>query len=320
MDARSCRDDLFPDIEPYASGLLALDDRHTMYWEQSGSPRGIPIVFLHGGPGAGASTAHRRFFDPRQYRIIVFDQRGCGRSQPYADIVDNTTEHLIADMEKLRVHLGIDRWVLFGGSWGSTLALAYGIRWPERCAGFILRGVFLGTQREIDWFLHGMATIFPEAHRSFREYLEAHERSDLLGSYYRRLTHSDPRVHGPAAQAWARYESSCSNLIPRNEGASSAGDLSALALARIEAHYFTNDLFLKDGVLLSSVCRVRGIPAYIVQGRYDMICPIVTADEFVRSWPEADYRIVPDAGHSALEPGIRSALVRATELMKMRQL
>jgi proline iminopeptidase len=289
-----------------------------MYWEQSGNPRGIPVVFLHGGPGAGASIAHRRFFDPRQYRIIVFDQRGCGRSQPYADIVDNTTEHLIADMEKLRIHLGIERWVLFGGSWGSTLALAYGIRWPERCAGFILRGIFLGSRREVDWFLYGMATVFPEAHRAFREYLDENERSDLLGSYYRRLTSSDPLVHGPAAQAWARYESACSNLIPRIENALPAGDLSALALARIEAHYFRNNLFLEDDALLTGCWRIQSLPAFIVQGRYDMICPIITADEIVRRWPEVDYRIVPDAGHSALEPGIRSALVRATERMKVR--
>lgn len=318
MDARSIRSDLFPEIEPYESGMLALDGLHRMYWEQSGNPDGVPIVFLHGGPGAGASAAHRRFFDPRFYRIAIFDQRGCGRSKPFADIRDNTTEHLVADMERLRQHLAIRRWVLFGGSWGSTLALAYGLRYPERCAGFILRGIFLGTRSEIDWFLNGMGTFFPEAQRAFRMFLPGGERDDPLKAYYRRLTHRDPRIHRPAAAAWSRYESACSNLIPKPEDPASAVDSGALALARIESHYFVHDVFIEDGALLGGVRRLRDTPAVIVQGRYDMVCPIVTADALAREWMEAEYVVVPDAGHSALEPGIRAALLRATETMKQR--
>ena len=318
MDARSIRSDLFPEIEPYESGLLALEGLHRMYWEQSGNPEGVPIVFLHGGPGAGASAAHRRFFDPRFYRIIIFDQRGCGRSKPFADIRDNTTQHLVADMERLRQHLAIPRWVLFGGSWGSTLALAYGLRYPERCAGFILRGIFLGTRREIDWFLEGMGTFFPEALRAFRMFLPGGERGDPLQSYYRRLIHRDPRIHRPAAAAWSRYESACSNLIPKPEDPATAVDSGALALARIESHYFVHDAFIEDGALLDGVRRLRDTPAVIVQGRYDMVCPIVTADALARAWTEAEYVVVPDAGHSALEPGIRAALLRATETMKQR--
>jgi proline iminopeptidase len=292
-----------------------------MYWEQSGNPRGLPVLFLHGGPGAGAAAAHRRFFDPRVYRIVIYDQRGCGRSSPHADLVDNTTRHLVADIEHLRRHLGIERWVLFGGSWGSTLALAYGIAWPSRCAGFILRGIFLGTEREVDWFLFGMGTFFPEAWKTFIEFLPQEERDDLLRNYYRRLVDPSPQVHHPAAAAWSRYETVCSNLIPRLDeppGPIGGPDAAALALARIEAHYFIHNLFLSDRSLLSEVARLRAVPAVIVQGRYDMVCPIVTADALARAWPEAKYVIVPDAGHSAMEPGIRAALVRANELMKAK--
>lgn len=319
MDARYYRNNLYPDIGPFASGMLAVDDRHQIYWEQSGNPRGIPVVFLHGGPGAGAAAAHRRFFDPKAYRIVIFDQRGCGRSTPHACLIDNTTQHLIEDMERLRVHLGIDRWLLFGGSWGSTLALAYGIRHPRACLGFILRGIFLGTRREIAWFLYGMATVFPEAWRAFCEAVPAAERDDLLRAYYRRLTDPDPEVHLPVAFAWSRYETVCSNLIPRlDEQQNGVQDRAALALARIEAHYFINDTFLADDELMAGIHAVRSLPAVIVQGRYDMVCPIVTADRLARAWPHAKYTIVPDAGHSAMEPGIRAALVRATEVMKGR--
>lgn len=319
MDVQSYyRHDLFPEIEPYAAGMLALGAGHEMYWEQCGNPDGEPIVFLHGGPGAGAAAAHRRFFDPRHYRIVIFDQRGCGRSRPFAAVNDNTTDHLIDDMEKLRTHLGIEKWLLFGGSWGSTLALAYGIRWPGCCAGFVLRGVFLGTRSEIDWFLNGMGTIFPEARRDFCEFLPRGERGDLLANYHRRLMDADPRVHGPAAAAWSRYESACSNLIPRPDDVGGGSGRQALALARIEAHYFVNDVFLPRRGLLGSIARLRNHPAIIVQGRYDMVCPIATADALARAWPGAEYVIVPDAGHSALEPGIRAVLVRATETMKSR--
>lgn len=321
MDVRYTRHDLFPEIEPYAAGRLRLDDRHVMYWEQSGNPRGIPVLFSHGGPGAGAATAHRRFFDPRYYRVIIFDQRGCGRSTPHADIVDNTTAHLVADIEALRRHLAVERWILFGGSWGSTLSLAYGVAFPHACAGFVLRGIFLGTQGEIDWFLNGMGTFFPEARRAFVEFLPESERGDLLANYYRRLINPDPVIHHPAAAAWSRYESVCSNLIPRREHPATSVNGSrnaALALARLEAHFFVTDVSLKSGQLLDAIDRLQKIPAILIQGRYDMVCPIVTADALARAWPGSRFIIVPDAGHSAMEPGIRAALVRATEMMKTR--
>jgi proline iminopeptidase len=320
MDVRHQRTELFPEIEPFGAGLLPLDDGHVMYWEESGNPRGLPVLFLHGGPGAGASPAHRRFFDPRFYRIVIFDQRGCGRSVPHGAIAANTTPHLINDMEKLRRHLGIDSWVLFGGSWGSTLALAYGLRHPQRCRGFILRGVFLGMRQEVTWFLYGMRTFFPEAWRAFAEFLPVPERDDLLAGYYRRLTDPDGAVHQPAAAMWTRYETVCSNLIPRHDESHiyAPGDPAALALARIEAHYFVNDLFLADQELMTGIDVVRRIPAVIVHGRYDMVCPIVTADALARAWPEARYVVIADAGHSAMEPGIRTALIRATEGMKAR--
>lgn len=317
MDARPQRYDLFPDIQPYESGMLSLDGRHVMYWEQSGNPEGAPVVFLHGGPGAGAAAAHRRFFDPDYYRIIVFDQRGCGRSKPHADVEANTTDHLLEDMETLRIHLGVERWLLFGGSWGSTLALAYGLRWPDRCTGFVLRGIFLGTRKEVDWFLNGMGMFFPEAARAFRGHLPKGERKDLLASYHRRLMDPNPRVHGPAAAAWSHYESACSNLFPRGDERGVFNG-TALALARIEAHYFVNDLFLREGALLSRINQLASHPAIIVQGRYDMVCPIVSADMLARAWRNAEFAIVPDAGHSALEPGIRAVLIRATETMKAR--
>jgi proline iminopeptidase len=242
------RSDLFPEISPYASGMLAVDGRHTIYWEQSGNPEGVPVVFLHGGPGAGSAPVHRRFFDPQFYRIVVFDQRGCGRSMPLGELQDNTTGHLVADMEKLRTHLGIPGWLLFGGSWGSTLALAYGLTHPERATGFILRGIFLGARPEIDWFLHGMRTIFPEAWREFAEHLPVDERSDLLGNYYRRLIDRNPDLHRPAARAWSRYEAACSTLYPtvRAPFETDHGGF-ALALSRIEAHYFANGTFVPEG-------------------------------------------------------------------------
>ena len=319
MDVRHTRPDLFPEIEPFATGLLPLDGRHQMYWEQSGNPRGFPVLFLHGGPGAGAAPAHRRFFDPYAYRIIIFDQRGCGRSTPHAEIVDNSTHHLVADMEVLRRHLGIGRWLLFGGSWGSTLALAYGIRYPDRCAGFVMRGVFLGTRREVDWFLYGMRTFFPEAWRAFARQVPEEEQADLLTAYHRRLIHRDPAVHQPAANAWSRYETVCSSLIQRRDDPLHAGnDAAALALARIEAHYFVHDTFLAEDELMRGLPALRHLPAAIIQGRYDIVCPIVTADAVARVWTGAKYVIVADAGHSAMEPGIRAALVRATETMKTR--
>lgn len=313
----SRRTDLYPPIEPHASGMLRVDARHQVYWEESGNPRGVPVVFLHGGPGAGATPAHRRFFDPNFYRIVILDQRGAGRSVPHGEIVDNTTPHLVQDIEAVRAHRGIDQWHVFGGSWGSTLALAYAETHPERVRGLILRGIFLCRKSEIDWFLYGIRNVFPEAWRAFSGFLPPEERGDLLGSYYRRLTDPDPAVHMPAARAWSVYEGACSTLLPSPETITAFGeDRMALGLARIEAHYFKHDIFLPENSLLANVDRIRRIPATIVQGRYDMVCPAVTADDLTRAWPEADYVIVPDAGHSAMEPGIRAALVTAMERLK----
>jgi proline iminopeptidase len=309
--------DLFPPIEPFRSGRLPVDATHTLYWEESGNPQGVPVVFLHGGPGSGATPTHRRFFDPSFYRIVVFDQRGAGRSTPLASIQDNTTDHLVEDLESLRRHLGIERWLVFGGSWGSTLALAYGEAHPERCLGFVLRGIFLCRASEVDWFLHGMRFYFPEAWRSFADHLPPNERADLLGNYYRRLTDPDPRVHMPAARAWSVYEGACSTLLPSPETVSAFGeDRMALSLARIEAHFMKHGGFMPEADLLHNIDRLRRHPAVIVQGRYDTVCPIVTADELVRAWPEAEYVIVRDAGHSAMEPGIRLQLLAAVDRMK----
>ncbi len=311
------RQDLYPPIEPYASGMLRLDALHTMYWEQSGNPHGAPVVFLHGGPGAGSTATHRRFFDPGHYRIVVYDQRGAGRSTPLGSLEDNNTPALIGDIEALRQHLGIDGWAVFGGSWGSTLALAYAEAHPERTLGLVLRGIFLCRQNEIDWFLYGMRTVFPEAWRNFAGFVPEAERNDLLSAYFRRLTDSNPAIHMPAARAWSTYEGACSTLLPSPDTVAAIGeDRMALGLARIEAHYFRSNVIRPAEDLVARVGRIRHIPGTIVQGRYDMVCPIVSADELARAWPAAEYVVVPDAGHSAMEPGIRVQLVGATERMK----
>jgi proline iminopeptidase len=308
------RGDLFPEIGPYETGYLPLSGNHVMYWEQAGNPNGRPVLFLHGGPGAGAGAVHRRFFDPHFWRIIIFDQRGAGRSRPLGGLQNNTTPDLVADIEILRRHLAIERFLLFGGSWGSTLALAYAQAHPNRVAGAVLRGVFLGREQEVDWFLHGMQSVFPDAHAAFAGFLPAAERADLLGSYLRRLTDPDPSVHLPAARSWSVYEGTCSTLLPSPETVNGfSQDRTALGLARIEAHYFAHGLFLSPGGLLAHMDPISHIPAEIVQGRYDMICPAVTAFDLAAAWRNARMTIVPDAGHSALEPGIRRALVAAVE-------
>jgi len=313
------RRDLFLPIEPYSTGHLRLDSVHTMYWEQSGNPDGAAALFLHGGPGAGATAVHRRFFDPAHYRIVIFDQRGAGRSTPLGETRDNSPEHLVADIERLREELGISRWLVFGGSWGSTLALHYAETHPERCAGLVLRGIFLCRQSEIDWFLYGMRAVFPEAWRALAGFLPESERGDILDAYHRRLIDPDPRIHMPAARAWSLYEGACSTLLPNPETLAAFGeDRLALGLARIEAHFFTRHLFSGEHDLIRRIDRIRLIPGVIVQGRYDMICPIRSADELARAWPEAEYVIVPDAGHSAMEPGIREQLVQATDRMKRK--
>jgi proline iminopeptidase len=308
------RGDLVPEIGPFETGYLPLSDGHVMYWEQVGNPRGRPVLFLHGGPGAGAGAVHRRFFDPAHWRTVIFDQRGAGRSRPLGSLEANTTGHLVADIERLRAYLDIDRWLLFGGSWGSTLALAYAQAHPEHVVSLVLRGVFLGRRSEVDWFLHGLRAIFPDAHSAFASHLSPEERGDLLGSYLKRLTDPDPVVHMAAARAWSIYEGSCSTLLPSPDTVSSfAQDRTALGLARIEAFYFAHNLFLPPEGLLGRMERIGHLPAEIVQGRYDMVCPPVTAFELAASWPAARMTLVPDAGHSALEPGVRRALVAAVE-------
>jgi proline iminopeptidase len=309
---------LFPEIEPHAAGRLAVDAPHVLYWEACGNPFGTPVVFLHGGPGGGCLPHHRRFFDPAFWRIVLVDQRGAGRSTPVACVEANTTQALVGDLERLREHLRIERWLLFGGSWGSTLALAYAQSHPARVLGLVLRGIFLARPSEIAWFMTGMRTIFPEAWRTFAEFLPAAERGDLLGSYYRRLTDSDPKVHVPAAQAWDRYEVACSTLLPPAEAPVLDNDATALAIARIEAHYFVHRAFLADNQLLRDLPRVAHLPCTIVQGRYDVVCPPVSADELARGWRRAEYVVVPDAGHSVREPGITRALVAAVDRMKSK--
>jgi proline iminopeptidase len=310
----TAEDFLYPPLEANASGMLALDGLHAMYWEESGNPLGVPAVFLHGGPGGGSSPKHRRFFDPLHYRIVVYDQRGSGRSTPLGEVRDNTTPLLVADLERLRIERGIDRWLVFGGSWGSTLALAYAQAHPDRCVGLVLRGIFLCRPMEIDWFLSGLRHLFPERWRELAEFLPPEERADLLTNYHRRLVDPDPAVHMPAAHVWSRYEGSCSTLYPDPDlVAHFDDDVVALGIARIEAHYFVNHIFLPDNALLANVDRIRHLPGIIVQGRYDAVCPVVSADDLHRAWPEAQYIIVPDAGHAAWEPGIARELVRATD-------
>ena len=319
--------ELYPAIEPFQCGNLPLDTIHSMYFEQSGNADGVPVVFLHGGPGSGASAVHRQFFDPTFYRIVIFDQRGAGRSTPLGELKDNSTPHLINDIETLRKHLGIERWMVFGGSWGSTLALAYAEHHPQRTMALILRGIFLCRQSEIDWFLVGIRSVFPEAWRKFVAHLSTNtqERETsfqpgaILNAYHALLTNPDPAVHMPAARIWSMYEGSCSTLLPNDSVVANFGsDRMALGLSRIEAHYFVNDIFLPKNYLLDNVAKIRHIPTTIVQGRYDMVCPITSADDLVRIFPEADYHIVDDAGHSAFEPGIRAKLTETMEKLKVR--
>jgi proline iminopeptidase len=314
MDMRTA---LHPPIEPYDSGMLPLDDVHTMYWEASGNPHGVPVLFLHGGPGGGSSPEHRRFFDPSFFRAVLFDQRGAGASTPVGEVVGNTTQQLVADIERLRDYLGIERWLVFGGSWGSTLALAYGQAHPDRCLGFLLRGIFLGRPSEIAWFLYGLKNVFPEAWQKFAGMLPEDERKDLLRGYLKRLFDPSPRVHLPYARAWSEYEGTCSTLLPNPDLVRHFAD-EALGLARLEAHYFAHDCFLGPNELLSRLDRVRHLPASIVQARYDMVCPIVNADELARAWPSARYVVVPDAGHSVWELPVRAAVLSELERMKTR--
>jgi proline iminopeptidase len=307
---------LYPDIEPFDSGFLPVSPLHTLYYEQSGNPHGKPVVFLHGGPGGGTTPKCRRFFDPALYRIVLFDQRGCGQSTPHAELSDNTTWDLVADIERLREHLGIERWQVFGGSWGSTLALAYAQTHPDKVTELVLRGIFMLRRDELEWFYQkGCSTLYPDAWEAYLAAIPEVERGDLMSAYHRRLTSSDAKTRTDAARAWSVWEGATSFLWQDQSHIQSSGeDEFALAFARIECHYFVNGgFFAHDDQLLRNVDRIRNIPAVIMQGRYDVVCPLRSAWDLHRAWPEADLRIVQDAGHSAFEPGILHELVEATD-------
>ncbi len=309
---------LYPPIEPYSTGYLRVSDVHEVYYEESGNPRGKPVVFVHGGPGGGTDPKMRRFFDPKRYRIVLFDQRGCGKSRPHASLVDNTTWHLVEDMERLRQHLSIKSWLIFGGSWGSTLALAYAETHPQVVTELILRGIFLLRRWEIEWFYQnpgGAAALYPDLWEHYVEPIPQAERSDMIKAYYARLTSDDGQLLKRAAKAWSVWEGATSFLrLNRDYVDKFQEDAYAAAFARIECHYFINKGFFQtDNQLIENVDRIRHIPAVIVQGRYDVVCPMKSAWDLHRAWPEADLRIVPDAGHSAFEPGNLHELISATD-------
>ncbi len=309
---------LYNPIEPYDSGHISVSDIHQLYYEQCGNPNGKPVVFLHGGPGAGLTPEYRRFFDPEAYRIILFEQRGAGRSRPHASLDDNTTWHLVSDIEHIREHFGIDQWLVFGGSWGSTLSLAYAVRHPERVSGLVLRGIFLGRRNETVWLYEdgqGASAIFPDTWEQFVRAIPESERADMIAAYYRLLTSDDAAVRAKTARAWSLWEASALKLIPDQKLIDEFTEPeTAIAIARIECHYFMNNCFFEtDNFLIENVDRIRHIPSVIVHGRYDVICALRNAWDLHRAWPEAKLEIIPDAGHSVLEPGITDALVRATD-------
>jgi len=306
----------YPPIECFRSGFLEVGSGHRIYWEESGNPNGIPIVFLHGGPGSGTEPGHRCFFNPQIYRIVLLDQRGCGKSQPHSSLKDNTTWHLVADIEKLRAHLKIEKWVVFGGSWGSTLSLAYAETHPDRVLALILRGIFLGRKKELHWFYQfGAHHIFPDEWEKYLDPIPPSERADLISAYYRALTSSDLATRRRAAQAWAGWEGATLKLFfDPNQFLQFTQDDHADAIARIECHYFINHCFFDtDNWLIENVSKIRHIPAIIIQGRYDIICPMESAWELHKAWPEAEFEIVKDAGHAASEPSITDALIRAAD-------
>lgn len=311
---------LYPPIQPYVTHTLAMDERHTLHVEECGNPDGVPAVFLHGGPGGGTAPYHRQFFDPERYRIVLFDQRGCGKSAPHAELEDNTTADLVADLERLRQHLGIERWLVFGGSWGSTLALVYAQRHPERVLGLVLRGIFLCRPEDIAWFYQeGASQVFPDYWRDFIELIPAEERADLLHAYHARLTGDDEVGRMAAAKAWSVWEGRCATLLPSPGLVEHfAAPFTALSLARIESHYFVNNCFLEPDQILRDAHKLSDIPGVIVHGRYDMVCPVAQAWALHQAWPQARLEIVPDAGHAATEPPIIDALVRATDELAQR--
>ncbi|KAE9599319.1 putative prolyl aminopeptidase [Lupinus albus] len=310
---------LYPNLEPYATGFLKVSDIHTIYWEKSGNPSGHPVVFIHGGPGGGTSPSNRRFFDPDFYQIILFDQRGAGKSTPHACLEENTTWDLIDDIEKLREHLEIPEWQVFGGSWGSTLALAYSQSHPDKVTGMILRGIFLLRKKEIDWFYEGgAAALFPDVWESFRDLIPENERGCFVDAYRKRLNSDDIETQYAAARAWTKWEMMTAHLLPNEDNIKKGDDdFFSLAFARIENHYFVNKgFFPTDSFLLDGVDKIRHINAVIVQGRYDVCCPMMSAWDLHKAWAEADFRVVPDAGHSANEPGVAAELVAANEKLK----
>jgi len=311
---------LYPEIKPYAQHELRVDDIHTLYIEECGIRDGIPVVFVHGGPGAGCSTQDRRFFNPEKYRIILFDQRGAGRSQPHAELENNTTQHLVADMETIRQYLNVDRWIVFGGSWGSTLGLLYAQAYPENVLGMILRGIFLCRDRDLEWFYQsGADRIFPDYWADFVAPLSEDERKNVMQAYYKRLTNANEIAKMAAAKAWSVWEGRCATLRPNPEVVSAFSEPHvALALARIEAHFFVNSAFIEQNQILENIGRLKSIPGIIIHGRYDMVCPLDNALALYRNWEEAELQIIRDAGHSAREPSIVDALIKATDEMVRR--
>lgn len=315
MEKQTLRE-FYPSIEPYNKGFLKVSEIHNLYYEEVGNPAGKPIVFLHGGPGGGVAPDHRRFFDPKTYRIILFDQRGSGQSTPCAELRENTTWDLVADTERIREHLKIDKWVVFGGSWGSTLALTYAIKHPERVKALVLRGIFLCRPSEIKWFYQeGASQIFPDVWDDYLKVIPQNERHDMVTAYYKRLTHEDRNIRLEAAKAWSKWEAATSRLYMDPHAVDEFDDPDfALSFARIECHYFTNNAFFdSNNWILENVDKIRKTPAWIVQGRYDVVCPATSAWELHKAWPEADFKIIADSGHAAAEPGTRSALIQATD-------
>lgn len=308
-------EELFPEIRPFSSKHLPVDEIHTLYLEEVGNPQGIPALFLHGGPGAGCEPYHRRFFDPERYRLVLFDQRGAGRSTPHAELRNNTTWDLVADIERIREHLGIDRWLLFGGSWGSTLALAYAQTHPQRVSGLILRGIFLCRPHEIQWFYQqGASRVFPDFWEDFVRPVDPADRDDLLSAYHRLLTGADELRRLAAAKAWSVWEGRTATLLTDPRVASHFAQAHvALSMARIECDYFTHNAYLRPNQLIDDASRLTGIPGVIVHGRYDLICPLENAWQLHEAWPGSELSIIADAGHSAAEPGTRKRLVEATQ-------
>ena len=306
---------LYPKISPHATGMLQVSSMHTIFWERSGNPSGEPVIVIHGGPGGGSQPAYRQYFNPEKFDIIQFDQRGCGKSTPYAELQENNTQNSVADIEALREHLGLDSWHVFGGSWGSTLALIYAQNHPSRAQSLILRGIFMCRKSELQWFYQqGASHVFPDAFEPYSQHIPPEERSGLITAYYQRLTHEDVEIRRAAAKEWTRWEMATSRLFPDPEYLDKAEDLDfAVAFARIECHYFINGIFVEDGHILNNAEKIKHIPTTIVQGRYDMVCPTVSAWELHKALPESKLIIVPDAGHSMGETSIARELVNATD-------